>query len=588
MDAEAVLGPSSDAASGGESYAWLNVDWEECAKTVRRLQARIVEAVLEGNWRKVSRLQWLLTNSRAAKALAVRKVVGNRGKKTPGVDKVLWDTPEKKRTAVVQLQRHGYQPKPLKRTYVPKPNGKRRPLGIPTMYDRAMQALHLFALDPVVETQSDPNSYGFRQNRAAMDAIAQLHNVLHKQGCAEWVLEADIEGCFDNIDHNWLLKQVRMDRRILKMWLDSGYIEQGCYHKTEAGTPQGGIISPALCNVTLNGIESGLEAFLRNGKTQKAYEALRVHVIRYADDFVITGVSKELLENEVMPWIEQFLAERGLNLQKAKTRVVHICDGFDFLGFNIRKYVRKSGHFRVLTKPSKKALKACWRRLREIVRKHRSSSQGELIDALNRFLVGWGSYFSAGVSQRVFEKLDCMLSYKLWQWARRRHPRKQTKWIKAKYWQPHGKRKLWFKCVDADLRMEGLWRWFVLFHLSSIKIHRHIKLPGDINPYDPRDSDRIAKILVRRLKLTTQGRKKLEKIIARQKGCCDLCGEPLWFQENAERCLIDRDFDFHHVVFKSKRGKANVSNLRARHITCHIQSHSLASTAASVEGQKEN
>lgn len=586
MDAEAILGSPSDAASDGESYAWSATDWEEYAKTVRRLQERIVEAVLEGNWRKASRLQWLLTNSRAAKALAVRKVVGNRGQKTPGVDKVLWDTPEKKSRAVMQLQRHGYRPKPLKRTYVPKPNGKKRPLGIPTMYDRAMQALHLFALDPVVETQSDPNSYGFRPNRAAMDAIAQLHNCLHNRGSAEWVLEADIEGCFDNIDHDWLLKHVHMDRRILKMWLDSGYIEQGRYHRTEAGTPQGGIISPCLANVTLNGLEKGLEAFLRDGKTQSAYQALKVHVVRYADDFVITGVSKELLENEVMPWIEQFLAERGLNLQKAKTRVVHICDGFDFLGFNIRKYVRKSGHFKVLTKPSKKAVTACWRRIREIVRQHQASPQGVLIEELNRFLRGWGNYFSAGVSRRVFCKLDSLIGYKLWQWARRRHPHKSAKWILSRYWRPLGRRKVVFQCATLDGNLLGL-KWVVLFHLSSIKIHRHVKLPGDLNPYDPRDSDRLAKLLVKRLKQTTQGNKKLEKIIAKQRGRCDLCGDPLWFKESTERCSNDQDFEYHHVVFRSKGGKASVSNLRARHVTCHIQFHSLASKAAGAEGQKE-
>ena len=237
---------------------WHAINWQKAHENVRRLQARIVKATQEGKWGKVKALQRLLTHSFSAKALAVRRVTENQGKRTPGVDGEIWDTPTKKATAIRALRQHGYHPQPLRRVYLPKPNGKLRPLGIPTMLDRAMQALYLQALDPIAETQADPNSYGFRKERSCADAIQQTYNALHQRTSAKWVLEGDITACFDKIDHNWLEAHIHLDKSILHKWLKAGFIEKHILQATEEGTPQGGVCSPVLANLTLDGLETRL------------------------------------------------------------------------------------------------------------------------------------------------------------------------------------------------------------------------------------------------------------------------------------------------------------------------------------------
>jgi RNA-directed DNA polymerase len=242
-----------------EAAEWYSLDWRAINRNVRRLQVRIVQATKASRWGKVRALQHLLTHSYSGKVLAVRRVTENKGKKTPGVDQEIWDTPEKKTKAVHELKRRGYQPQPLRRVYIPKSDGKTmRPLGIPTMNDRARQALHLLALDPVGETTADNNSYGFRQQRSCADAIEQCFKTLSKPN-PQWILEGDIKSCFDRISHDWLLAHVPMDRAILQKWRKAGYMEKHILHETTDGTPQGGIISPALSNCALDGLERLLQ-----------------------------------------------------------------------------------------------------------------------------------------------------------------------------------------------------------------------------------------------------------------------------------------------------------------------------------------
>ncbi|EJJ3927903.1 reverse transcriptase N-terminal domain-containing protein, partial [Salmonella enterica] len=237
---------SCTGAPSRQRMEWHDINWAKCHREVRRLQTRIVKATKEGRYGKVRSLQHLLTHSFSGKALAVRRVTENQGKNTPGVDRKLWTTPEAKSHAIQSLKQRGYQPQPLKRVYIPKANGKTRPLGIPTLKDRAMQALYMFALLPTAETTADRRSYGFRPDRSTADAIEQCFVVLARKGGAEWIMEGDIKGCFDNISHEWLLDNVLMDRKILHKWLKAGYVANRQLFPTEAGTPQGGIISPVL------------------------------------------------------------------------------------------------------------------------------------------------------------------------------------------------------------------------------------------------------------------------------------------------------------------------------------------------------
>ena len=271
-----------------EAAKWYALDWQAINRNVRRLQVRIVQATKEGSWGKVRALQHLLTHSYSGKVLAVRRVTENNGKETPGVDQEIWDTPEKKTQAIHALEQRGYQPQPLRRVYIPKSDGKTmRPLGIPTMKDRAQQALHLLALDLVVETTADNNSYGFRQQRSCADAIEQCFKTLSKPN-PQWILEGDIKSCFDRISHDWLLAHVPMDRAILQKWLKSGYMEKHVLHETTDGTPQGGIISPALSNCALDGLERLLKEKFPTKKPLSSFGGKFpcVNLVRYADDCV--------------------------------------------------------------------------------------------------------------------------------------------------------------------------------------------------------------------------------------------------------------------------------------------------------------
>jgi RNA-directed DNA polymerase len=384
-------------AASHDLLEWHAIDWRRVHQNVRRLQARIVKAIQDGRWGKVRALQHLLTHSFSAKALAVRRVTENQGKRTPGVDWVTWRTPEQKATAIGTLRQRGYRPQPLRRVYVAKSNGRLRGLGIPTMRDRAMQALYLLALDPIAETLADPNSYGFRTHRAPADAIEQCFTVLAKKASPHWVLEGDIRACFDEFSHDWLLAHIPMDKAILSRWLKAGYVEGNILHPTEAGTPQGGICSPVVANLALDGLEARLRtAFPRCVWKGGKRTCPKVNFIRLADDFVITGATRELLEDEVKPLVEAFLKERGLQLSPEKTVITHIADGFDFLGQNIRTYTGK-----LLIKPSAKSIKTGLRNVRSVIKGNKSAAAGSLISQLNPIIRGWAMYHRHAVSAKI-------------------------------------------------------------------------------------------------------------------------------------------------------------------------------------------
>lgn len=396
-----------------------NIDWKECNKIVAKLQKKIVVAWKKENKELVKSLQNILVETFAARALAVKKVISNTGAKTPGIDKEIWNTEEARTKAIFNLKGE-YTPKPLKRIYIPKVNGKLRPISIPSLLDRAKQALHLMALDPIAEEISDKRSYGFRKYRSCQDAIEYLHICLGNRHRARFILEADIKGYFDNLSHDWIYNNVPMDKKILKLWLKAGYFDKNTFYKTETGVPQGGIISPTIANIALTGLETAVENSVKHLETKKFKP--KVNTIRYADDFVVTAANENIIYFHIIPAIQEFLKIRGLELNFEKTKTSTIEKGFDFLGYNIRKYkdTRRSSGEIILIKPSKKSMVNLKQKIAGIFQKYKTISPYILISKLNPILRGWGNYFRNSTAKRAYTHINYYLWIKLWKWARKK------------------------------------------------------------------------------------------------------------------------------------------------------------------------
>jgi RNA-directed DNA polymerase len=539
---------------------WHSINWNKVHRTVRRLQARIVKAVREGKWHKVKALVYLLTHSFSGRALAILRVISNSGAKTPGVDGIVWSTPEAKSEAFKALRRHGYQPKPLRRVYIPKSNGRQRPLGIPTMADRAMQALHLLGLDPITETLADGHSYGFRSERCCQDAVDQCHKILRRQQGVDgpdWILEGDIKSCFDCICHGWLLDHIFTDPKMLGKWLKAGYLEKQVLFATTEGAPQGGIISPALANRALDGLQRLLTE--RFGATRGRRKRCKVHLVRYADDFIITGTSEVLLQYEVQPLVAQFLAERGLELSHEKTRITHIEDGFDFLGQTIRRH--RSG--KILIKPSKRSVKTFLAKIQETIDNSGSMAAGEMIRRLNQQIKGWTMYHRFAVSKRIFKAVDDRIFWKLRRWCRRRHPEKSWQWIRKKYFQRARESDWVFTGVIFDSEGKGWPIW--LMKAAGVRVLRWKKIRSEANPYDPAWELYLEERMVWKLGHTLAGRGQIDYLWRSQGGKCPVCRQPLPVE--------DRPWHIHHRVWRCFGGKTTFDNLELLHANCHRQIH---------------
>ena len=471
----------------GHVTDWESIHWDTTKQHVRRLQERIFRATHDKDFGRVKNLQKLLVRSHSARLLSVKRVTqDNKGKNTPGIDGQIYATP-KARTELVedvhQTNALNYKCKPLRRIYIPKNNGDKRPLGIPTVKDRVMQMLVKLALEPEWEARFESHSQGFRPGRRCMDAIWQIWNSIRAVGLhrkSEWILDADISGCFDNIDHNALLKRVPVFRETIRRWLKSGIIEFGKYYQTKSGTPQGGIISPLLANIALDGMERLFGAENSKGNytspSDRCGENKRLNLIRYADDFVVTAPSREKIVSYVLPKLRTFLKERGMKLNEAKTKIIHRNEGFDFLGFNIRQFHNKARSV-CLAKPSKEAVKRHLKHIKTVISGNKQIIADELVSKLNPIIRGWANYYCYSSAKETFNYIDYRIWQMLWQWSLRRHRRenKGKQWIRRRYFLDIGNRKWIF-----GERKENV----LLFCRSFRAGVRYTPVKGYSSPYD--------------------------------------------------------------------------------------------------------
>ena len=475
-------------------YKWDAIDWRKLERSVFKLQKRIYQASKSGDWKRMKRLQKLLLKSKSAKLLAVRRVTQiNKGKKTAGVDGVKSLSPTQRLKLAEELNLNE-KSKPVRRIWIPKPGkSEKRPLGIHTMSDRAKQALVKLTLEPEWEAKSAPNTYGFRPARSCHDAIEAIYIAINQKNA--YVLDADIKGCFDNIDHVALLKKINTFprlRRVIKGWLRNGIMEGEVFQKMVAGTPQGGVISPLLANIALHGLEYELKEALLKDLCQYAKQKMGylvgkerakryISIVFYADDFVVIHESKEIIL-KAKEYIERWLGRIGLKLNPTKTRVTHTLQstdgnepGFNFLGFSIRQYPTKTCDrgYKTLTKPSLENQKKHRRIIDERLDRMTACTQDEVIKALNPVIRGWSNYFRTGVSSRIFSKMDDYVFQKLWKWVRWKHPKKGLRWIKRKYFPLRGNRQWRFASGSNLIRRH-----------TETHIKRHVKVQSIRTPYD--------------------------------------------------------------------------------------------------------
>lgn len=559
-----------------ESESWDTLPWRKLEQHVYRIQKRIFRAEQRGNTRAVHKLQKLLMKSRAARLLAVRRVAqDNQGKRAAGRNGVKSVQSERRFEMVDRLhpeRRARRKPQPVRRIPIPQPGkDEKRPLGIPVMLGLAHQYLVKQALEPEWEAKFEANSYGFRPGRSCHDAIAAIFSQINHK--TTYVLNADLEGCFENINHEALLHKLQTYpgmKRIIRAWLKAGLIDNGVFEETSSGTPQDGVVSPLLANIALHGMETALKAAFSHSEG-------RTNFIRYADDFVVFHPTEQgVLKAKAV--LEAWIKGIGLEMKPSQIRITHTLQeyqgaaGFDFLGWTVRQFpvgktpVGKANHrgqrlgFKTIIRPGKEAEKRHIAEVGEIVRKNRNASQGQLIRDLNPVIHGWTNYHKTVVAGEVFHRCRYHLFQQLQEWGRRRHPNKGKQWIADKYW--HVSEGKGWNFTDGT---STLWT-HDLTHMQ-----RHIKVKDTASPYNGDMlywSQRLSK---HPMLSTTKG-----KLLQKQEGKCRWCG--LLFRDND---LIEVD----HITPRSQGGGEELSNKVALHRHCHDERHAKRVTGTYDKGQ---
>ncbi len=548
----------SFSANGTKTQTnWNATNWRKANRTVRNLRHRIFRATQEGNLKKVRSLQKLMLKSYSNRLVSVRRVAQiNAGKHTPGVDKLVIKTPAARGRMVDALAHSSlWKAKPARRVYIPKASGKLRPLGIPVVIDRCLQAMVKNALEPAWEAKFEGSSYGFRPGRSCHDAIAKIYELARPNKTKKWILDADIRGAFDNISHDYLLKVIGPvpGKELIKQWLKAGYVEQEVFHTTERGTPQGGVVSPLLANIALHGMEEAL-GVKYNCRGQLIGKRA---VVRYADDFVCFCETREDAE-QVQKILVEWLKERGLTLSEEKTRIVHLTEGFDFLSFNIRHYpapqTARSG-WKLLIKPSKEAVLDVRKNLKDLWNKAKGGNVQAILSKLNPVIRGWANYFRIAVAKEIFGKLDSWMFHKADSYTKHTHRNKPKGWRHRKYW------------GRFNLERQDYWTFgdkqtgAYLLKFSWFPIERHTLVKGTASPDDPRLKDYWTKRQAAKGKDLTISKQKLAK---RQKGRCPECGESLF---------NDEEIQVHHLLARSRGGRNTYTNLALVHLLCHQHIH---------------